>query len=29
VLLDTVSTSWQLETGNDLLAHYRLSAVAM
>ncbi|GBC95284.1 hypothetical protein HRbin16_01071 [bacterium HR16] len=22
VLLDTVSTSWQLETGNDLLAHY-------
>ena len=25
VILDSISTSWLVETGNDLLAHYNLS----
>jgi hypothetical protein len=27
VILDTISTSWLLETGNDLVAHYTFGGV--
>jgi hypothetical protein len=28
LILDTISTNWLLETGNDLLAHYKITSAS-